>query len=88
MKWDSLFQNQSASLHSAHSKTFSHLNCLIYIFSSPDFDALDLGAWYSLAAGVPSLKSIPNQRQRTIDRIPMKWGVPSLEKWGGTNRWK
>lgn len=70
MKWDSLFQNQSTLLLSAHGKTFSsHFHCLIYIFSSPDFNALDLGAWYSLAAGVPSLKSIPNQRQRTIDRI-------------------
>lgn len=35
---------------------------------SPDFNALDLGAWYSLSAGVPSLKTSSNSG-RTIDRI-------------------
>lgn len=36
-------------------------------FRSPDFNALDLGAWYSLSAGVPSLRM---QRQgRLIDSI-------------------
>jgi len=36
-------------------------------YRSPDLNSLDLGAWYSLAAGVPSLKAVPGQKARTID---------------------
>lgn len=56
----------SLSAHGNHS--FDALSSYI-ILSSPDLNALDLGAWYSLAAGVPSLKAVPNQKMRTFDQI-------------------
>lgn len=40
----------------------------LFISRSPDFNALDLGAWRSLAAGVPSLKG-KDKSGRLIDRI-------------------
>lgn len=44
-------------------------------------NCLDLGAWYSLAAGVPSLKAVPGQKARTIDRII----AHVLERWDTWN---
>jgi hypothetical protein len=44
-------------------------------------NSLDLGAWYSLAAGVPSLKAVPGQKARTIDRII----AHVLERWDTWN---
>lgn len=41
---------------------------MTFYFRSPDFNALDLGAWRSLAAGVPSLKG-KDKSGRLIDRI-------------------
>lgn len=41
---------------------------LICVSRSPDFNALDLGAWRSLAAGVPSIKC-KDKSGRLIDRI-------------------
>lgn len=46
------------------------------MFRSPDFNALDLGAWHSLASGVPSLKANPNGG-RIIDQIIFH----VLERW-------
>lgn len=45
---------------------------------SPDFNALDLGAWWSLAAGVESVKAIqtgPAKKvpQRIIDHVTERW---------------
>jgi len=52
---------------------------LIYPFRSPDFNSLDLGAWFSLSSGIPTLKAIPNGG-RIIDRIISH----VLERW---NQW-
>ena len=41
---------------------------MIFLLRSPDFNALDLGAWRSLAAGIPSLKGM-DKSGRLIDRI-------------------
>ena len=69
MNLGSHFQNPSISLHSAHGKNSFAFESSYIILSSPDFNSLDLGAWYSLAAGVPSLKALPNQKMRVIDQI-------------------
>ena len=36
---------------------------------SPDFNALDLGAWFSLAAGVPAVRATEDASQKLTDRI-------------------
>lgn len=49
---------------------------LIFLSRSPDFNALDLGAWRSLASGIPSLKG-KDKSGRLIDRIVLH----VLERW-------
>lgn len=36
---------------------------------SPDFNALDLGAWYSLSSGVPSAKASKKKKIQSVFQI-------------------
>ena len=63
---------------------FKYIFTFIQFYRSPDFNSLDLGGWYSLSSGVPSLQTSPSTG-RVIDQIIFHV-LDRWEKWDSMNR--